>query len=150
MWYVLRSKTLVYRFSALRLKSRQVKRVQWTSALDRNLWFTRPRTDISWWWDECYDEECASWCVTWCSALKWICRQRDTTWIKLFVTAGCHSGSDTVTCVGLRRHTRSPCIFHQETPKGRSTCIQETHLTRRETQDELALLYSNTFLMYAY
>lgn len=47
-------------FSASRLISRLVNRVRWTSAPDRNPWYTRPRTDTSWWWDEyCYDEECA-------------------------------------------------------------------------------------------
>lgn len=107
-------------FTALRLKSRQVKKVRWTLALDMNRWYTKPRMDTSWWWDESR---------AFCSALKCICTQTDTTWIKWFVSAGCHSSSDTVTCVGLRRHTRSPCIFHQETPKGRSAFLQETHLT---------------------
>lgn len=66
MCFELKCCVCLYWFPASRLKSRQVKRVQWTSALDRNQWYTRPRMDTSWWWDErWYDEECA-----YCSALK--------------------------------------------------------------------------------
>lgn len=49
---------------------------------------------------------------------------------RLVAIAGFSSSQDTLTCVGQRGHTRSRCIFHQETPEERSPCPQETQAVK--------------------